>query len=95
MKRVVAGATLSNNSIQVIHIALAKYGLNNFKFEIIEEIDTREDANNSEEYWISYHDTLNSGYNCTRGGYFGGYEHSEEAKEYLSKYWQNITHRRA
>lgn len=48
-----------------IHKAFRKYGLNNFKFEIIEETNN---CFEREKYWIQYYDTYNNGYNETEGG---------------------------
>lgn len=55
--------------------AIAKYGENNFKWEIIESIDatnlTKEELQKKlderEIYWIDYFDTFNNGYNQTKG----------------------------
>lgn len=50
-----------------IDLAIKKYGIENFTFEIIEQcslniIDERE------KYWIKYYDSYNNGYNRTIGG---------------------------
>ena len=51
------------------HEALRKYGFENFKFEILEDnIETIEDLNNRERYWISYYNSYMHGYNSTKGG---------------------------
>lgn len=47
--------------------AIAKYGLNNFNFSIIEECQ-RSELNDKEIYWISYYDSYKNGYNRTPGG---------------------------
>lgn len=47
--------------------AFRKYGVDNFKFEIIEECDSDE-LNQREMYWIDYFDTFFNGYNQTLGG---------------------------
>lgn len=47
--------------------AIRKYGLENFKFEVIEECDVNQ-LNEREIYWISYYDSFNNGYNMTAGG---------------------------
>jgi hypothetical protein len=54
--------------IQVIHHAIAKHGLENFEFIVLEEVDTQEDANGREKYWIKYYDSLKNGYNSVPGG---------------------------
>lgn len=60
---------------KTLYKAFRKYGLENFSFEIIEEM-TEEYYNkfsdNREEYWIIYYDSLTNGYNETSGG-DGGY----------------------
>lgn len=50
-----------------IHRAIRKYGIENFSYEIIEEVDEKL-LNNREIYWISYYDTYFNGYNATLGG---------------------------
>lgn len=47
--------------------AFRKYGIDNFKFEIIEECNS-EELNQKEIYWIDYYDTFFHGYNQTLGG---------------------------
>lgn len=47
--------------------AFRKYGVDNFKFEIIEECEV-EELNQREIYWIDYFDTFFHGYNQTLGG---------------------------
>lgn len=47
--------------------AFRKYGIENFKFEIIEECDIN-DLNNREIYWIEFYNTFFNGYNQTLGG---------------------------
>lgn len=51
--------------------AIRKYGLDNFKFEVLEEC-LKEELNNKEVYWISYYDATNpeKGYNNDLGGSF-------------------------
>lgn len=51
----------------LIIAAIQKYGINNFKFEIVEECSV-EELNAKEIYWIAYYDSYNNGYNLTRGG---------------------------
>lgn len=50
-----------------IDIAINKYGINNFTFEIIEECPV-EQLNEREKFWIEYFDSYNNGYNRTIGG---------------------------
>ena len=47
--------------------AFRKYGIDNFRFEIIEECQS-EELNPKETYWIDHFDTFFRGYNQTLGG---------------------------
>ena len=56
-----------------IHKAMNKYGLDNFTFEIIEEVPENQDLNKREQYWIAFYHTYVkdpqcNGYNLTKGG---------------------------
>jgi len=49
--------------------ALIKYGSENFIWQIIDQVDTLEEANEAEEFYIAYLGTLTpNGYNILRGG---------------------------
>lgn len=49
--------------------ALIKYGIENFTWQIIEQVDTLEESNEAEEFYIAYLQTLApNGYNILRGG---------------------------
>ena len=67
--------------------AFKKYGKENFACVLLESVDTKEDLDAREAYWI---DKLNSrdkliGYNITAGGEGTvGYRHTEEAKKKMS-----------
>lgn len=51
------------------YAAIQKYGWDNFTHEILEtNIDSEAKANEREQYWISYYDTLKNGYNILPGG---------------------------
>lgn len=51
----------------VLYRAFAKYGIENFSFEKIEEVEN-EKLDSREKYWISYYDSYQNGYNSTLGG---------------------------
>lgn len=60
----------SDTTSRKIVNAIRKYSWNEMKFEIIERNDdwTKEDLNEREIFWISYYDSVNLGYNMTKGG---------------------------
>lgn len=49
------------------HKAIRKYGINNFKFEILEIIN-KQNCYKREKYWIKKFDSFNNGYNDSLGG---------------------------
>lgn len=67
--------------IQYIHRAIAKYGIENFTFEIIAGCKTQEDTDFVEDQLINQYDSRNKekGYNLKAGGSHG--LHSEETKQ--------------
>lgn len=66
---------------QYIHRAMAKYGIENFIFEVIASCKSQEDTDETESLLIIQYDSRNKerGYNLMVGGSHGG--HSEETKE--------------
>lgn len=52
-----------------IHLAMQKYGVNNFSLTVLEEC-LEQDLNEREKYWINYYQTTDKtkGYNVTDGG---------------------------
>jgi group I intron endonuclease len=74
-----------NKTGQYIHHAMAKYGAENFEFQIIAFCRNQEDANNIENTLILQYNSRDTqfGYNLTVGGNYGG--HSEETKRKLSE----------
>ncbi len=68
---------------QYIHRAMAKYGIENFIFEIVATCQTQEDANEIESILIQQYNSRNKkyGYNLVVGGNYGG--HSEETRQKL------------
>jgi group I intron endonuclease len=65
-------AALNNKPEQIIHYALIKYGIDNFKFEHIATCQIWDDANELETLLVTQYDchiSANKGYNSTRGGF--------------------------
>lgn len=64
--------------------AIQRYGWENFKGEILEEVETVEEANDREKYYISLYNSTNQdvGYNITSGGW--NCEFAEETKRTIS-----------
>lgn len=68
------------------HNALRKYGKENFKVEQIDSAESKEELDRKEQYWISYYNSIEEGYNMKEGGFKGtGYRHSEEARRKISE----------
>jgi group I intron endonuclease len=67
-----------------VHAAMAKYGIDNFKFEIIEEFATEDEAYFFETWWIQFLESFRRthGYNLNQGG-VGGIVPSEETRQKL------------
>lgn len=58
-----------NDQSKVLYKAMRKYGIDNFAFEILQDnIETYEQLDKAEIYWIDYYDSFLHGYNATRGG---------------------------
>jgi group I intron endonuclease len=75
---------IKNKYYQIIAKAIAKYGSNNFEFKIIADVETQEEADEAEEFWIAlYNCRVPNGYNIKPGG--NSSSHSEETKRKLSE----------
>lgn len=58
-----------NGNDSKVYRAIRKYNTTRDDFEILEiNIETQEEADNRERYWISYYDSYRNGYNSTPGG---------------------------
>lgn len=76
----------SQNGCVVLHNAITKYGKENFKVELIEEVPI-EKLDEREIYWISYYKSTNRkfGYNILLGGNLGRRGFSKLSKEDIDK----------
>jgi len=71
----------------LIQLAIKKYGLSNFKKEIIEYCVSKEDLDIKEQYWIKTLSTITpQGYNICLGGNqtTRGFKHSEKSRNKMS-----------
>ena len=73
----------ADNKPSIIHLAIRKYGFDNFLFEIIEKC-SKEELDEKEIYWINYYDTFNNGYNLT----IGGKGHAYHNYEFILNLWK-------
>lgn len=62
--------------------AIRKYGIQNFKYESIDNANNISDIKNKEIYWINYFDTFKNGYNMTIGGDGGNIVHQLSPEKY-------------
>lgn len=75
---------LKEKSQLPLHRAIRKYGIENFRYEILEECDSIGALNAAESKWILELRTYGShGYNCTTGG--EGFIVSDETKQKMSQ----------
>lgn len=72
---------------QAIYSAFRKYGLHNFKWEIIDKAINQDELNHKEIYWIAHYNSYGKdGYNMSIGGEgFGSGEYSVNFGRKLSK----------
>ena len=72
------------NDFFAIHAAISKHGIDNFKFDILEQFDTEEEAYKYETQLIilSCSNLKKFGYNCNLGG-LGGIVPNEETRQKL------------
>ena len=84
-----ANAVSKNELVKMpIHHAIAKYGLDNFVFSIIQTFKNEVDCLQAETYWIKHFNSINRklGYNLTKGGIgSSGFKLSQETKDKISK----------
>jgi hypothetical protein len=66
-----------------LYRAIQKYGVENFKAEIIQNCSSLSELNNQEVFWINKHNSIRNGYNIRHGG--NNSKNSAETREKLSK----------
>lgn len=87
----------NNGSTTIFHNAIRKYGIENFKYEVIQEAYSKEELNELEIYYINFYNSYyknKKGYNMTIGGEgANGYDFTEDDKKKLSlslkEYYKN------
>lgn len=73
---------------QLINLAMAKYGIENFTYTLLEQYDNQIDTDEAEDFYIGYFQTRNPefGYNLKPGGNVAsGWHHTEETKKKISE----------
>lgn len=64
-----AFGTHKNDVNKTLYKAIRKYGLENFTFEVLQDnIETYEELDKAEIYWINFYNSFVKGYNETFGG---------------------------
>lgn len=74
------------------HSAIKKYGKNNFKISLVEEVDDA-DLNEKEIYWIKYFKSIGeANYNIAAGGYNNPFEYlsKDEKSKIAKKSWETF-----
>lgn len=82
----------NNNPIQPIHKALAKYGVENFEFKVLEFLPNcdKKQIDEKEQYYIHKYQAYTRGYNCSLGGEGNlGLHHTEETKKLIGEKSKN------
>ena len=73
----------NNNSDTYFARAIRKYGIDNFKWQVVCICPNLDVLNEQEQYYISFYGSMNNGYNLTSGGL--NCEPSEETKKKISE----------
>ena len=76
--------TKENNKNHIpLYESMKKHGIEFFTFEILEEVETSEEAQNKEKEYIHFYNTYKHGYNATLGGDGGDTSNSSKFKEWV------------
>jgi group I intron endonuclease len=72
---------------KILHLAFEKFGIENFKKEVLEECNSLELLNEREIFWINYYNSTNRliGYNIALGGCGGNTISNHPNKEEIAK----------
>ena len=73
------------------HKAIKKYGMDNFMWSILCNVDNKKALEKAEIYWIEYYDTINIGYNLKKGSAHGEYSREARAKMSQSKKGKSLS----
>lgn len=74
-----------NDQRKVLYQAMRKYGIENFVFEVLQDnIQTYEQLDKAEIYWVDYYNSYYNGYNANKGGqaYHKYFPDSDIIKDY-------------
>lgn len=66
-----------------LYAAIRKHGKENFYAELLSTVETEQDANQLEKFYISQFNSIKNGYNLQEGGYNG--KPSEETRKLMSE----------
>lgn len=76
-----AHENLSGRSSAYFHRALAKHGIENFSWEVLESCDTKENLHSREIFWITHLGSMAPfGYNSAEGGKGGAYSEAHRKR---------------
>lgn len=74
----------NGNQVQIkLWRAFEKYGYDSFEIEILDYCYNQKQMDDAECYWISYYDSIKTGYNIREGGSRG--KHTEEARRKIAE----------
>jgi group I intron endonuclease len=82
----------SKKSNSMFARAIKKYGMNNFKWTILEVCMSEEDLNEKEQWYIKHFDSFNEGYNMNTGG--NSYKRKPFTEEHKKKISESTKGRR-
>lgn len=76
---------MSNCKNPKLKKSIEKYGVENFKFEILEILNSDYTLDHQEAYYISSYDSINNGYNIDKGNITTDYSNYYKKCEALKK----------